>query len=49
MRVSTNEQNLVLQRDALEAAGCERLYDDIPVFRSFRALQNGGYPAALSQ
>lgn len=28
MRVSTAEQNLALQRDALDAAGCERLYDD---------------------
>jgi DNA invertase Pin-like site-specific DNA recombinase len=28
MRVSTSEQNLALQRDALKAAGCERLYDD---------------------
>ena len=28
MRVSTSEQNLFLQRDALKAAGCERLYDD---------------------
>ena len=28
MRVSTAEQNLALQRDALEAAGCERLYED---------------------
>ena len=28
MRVSTAEQNLDLQRDALNAAGCERLYDD---------------------
>ena len=27
-RVSTVDQNLDLQRDALEAAGCERLYDD---------------------
>ena len=29
MRVSTSEQNLALQRDALEGAGCERLYEDI--------------------
>lgn len=28
MRVSTSEQNLVLPRDALEGAGCERLYED---------------------
>ncbi len=28
MRVSTAEQNLALQRDALEGAGCERLYED---------------------
>jgi DNA invertase Pin-like site-specific DNA recombinase len=28
MRVSMVEQNLELQRDALEAAGCERIYDD---------------------
>jgi len=29
MRVSTTEQNLALQRDALEGAGCERQYEDI--------------------
>ena len=29
MRVSTAEQNLALQRDALAAAGCERFYEDI--------------------
>jgi DNA invertase Pin-like site-specific DNA recombinase len=29
MRVSTGEQNLDLQHDALERAGCERIYDDI--------------------
>ena len=29
MRVSTGEQNLDLQRDALERAGCERIYDDV--------------------
>src|SRR5271165_6695281 len=28
MRVSTSEQNLALQRDALEGAGCERFYED---------------------
>lgn len=28
MRVSTIEQNLDLQRDALEGACCERLYED---------------------
>lgn len=27
-RISTNDQNLDLQRDALEAAGCERLFTD---------------------
>lgn len=29
MRVSTAEQNLALQRDALVGVGCERLYEDI--------------------
>ncbi len=28
MRVSTAEQSLALQRDALAAAGCERFYED---------------------
>ena len=27
-RVSTDDQNLALQRDALTAAGCERIYED---------------------
>jgi hypothetical protein len=29
MRVSIGEQNLDLQRDGLERAGCERVYDDV--------------------
>jgi hypothetical protein len=29
MRVSTGEQSLDLQRDALERAGCERVYEDV--------------------
>ena len=28
MRVSTSEQNLALQRDALEGVGCERIYEN---------------------
>ena len=27
-RVSTTDQNLTLQKDALEKAGCERIYKD---------------------
>ncbi|HYD63935.1 recombinase family protein [Azospirillum sp.] len=29
MRVSTGDQSLDLQRDALEAAGCQRIYQDV--------------------
>lgn len=29
MRVSTGEQSLGLQRDALERAGCERQFEDV--------------------
>lgn len=29
MRVSTGEQNLDLQRDALDRAGCNRIFDDV--------------------
>ena len=29
-RVSTTDQNLSLQKDALEKAGCERIYEDEP-------------------
>lgn len=28
-RISTNDQNLRMQEDALKAAGCEELYTDI--------------------
>ena len=31
MRVSTAEQDIALQRDALEKAGCERLFEDIGI------------------
>ena len=27
-RVSTTDQNLTFQKDALEKAGCERIYED---------------------
>ena len=27
-RISTDDQNLALQHDALTAAGCERIYED---------------------
>ena len=27
-RISTDDQNLALQRDALAAAGCEKIYED---------------------
>ncbi|HAT33972.1 MAG TPA: transposase [Janthinobacterium sp.] len=42
-RVSTDDQNLALQRHALEAAGCERMFEDMAsggrlVFHLFGAL-----------
>ena len=44
MRVSTSEQSLDLQRDALEQMGCERMYDDIC---SGRAVERTGLSKAL--
>ena len=44
MRVSTGEQSLALQRDALELAGCERVYEDVC---SGRATERPGLAQAL--
>ncbi len=44
MRVSTGEQNLDLQRDALDRAGCERVFDDVC---SGRATERTGLGKAL--
>lgn len=44
MRVSTGEQSLDLQRDALERVGCERIYDDVC---SGRATERPGLSKAL--
>jgi DNA invertase Pin-like site-specific DNA recombinase len=44
MRVSTGEQNLVLQRDALGRVGCERIYEDVC---SGRATERPGIAKAL--
>ena len=44
MRVSTGEQSLDLQRDALERAGCERVYEDVC---SGRATEQPGLTQAL--
>ncbi|MYL85405.1 recombinase family protein [Desulfovibrio aerotolerans] len=44
MRVSTDEQNLDLQRDALARAGCERVYDDVC---SGRTTERPGLAKAL--
>ncbi|MEO1988943.1 MAG: recombinase family protein [Martelella sp.] len=44
MRVSTGEQNLNLQRDGLEQAGCEKIYDDVC---SGRATERPGLAKAL--
>lgn len=44
MRVSTGEQNLDLQRDALDRVGCERVFDDVC---SGRATERPGLGKAL--
>lgn len=44
MRVSTGEQSLDLQRDALDRAGCERVFDDVC---SGRATERPGLGKAL--
>ncbi len=44
MRVSTGEQNLDLQRDALDRAGCDRVFDDVC---SGRATERAGLDKAL--
>ena len=44
MRVSTAEQSLDLQRDALERAGCERIHEDVC---SGRATERPGLSGAL--
>ena len=44
MRVSTSEQSLDLQRDALEQLGCERMYEDTC---SGRAIERPGLSKAL--
>ena len=30
-RISTSEQNLYMQEDALKSEGCEQIYKDMPV------------------
>lgn len=45
-RVSTEEQNLDLQRQALEAAGCEKIFEDHGV--SGAATERPGLAAALA-
>ena len=44
-RVSTAEQSLALQQDALTAAGCERLFTDVA---SGAAAERDGLTAALA-
>ena len=40
-RVSTHEQNLDLQRDALKAAGCGKIVEDTGSGRQARAAGSG--------
>src|SRR5208337_2444250 len=45
-RASTTDQNLALQRDALKAAGCERIFTDKGI--SGRAADRPGLDRALN-
>jgi DNA invertase Pin-like site-specific DNA recombinase len=44
MQVSTDEKNLDLQRDALDRAGCDRIFDDVC---SARATERAGLDKAI--
>ncbi|CAK0756015.1 hypothetical protein CCP3SC15_2100005 [Gammaproteobacteria bacterium] len=45
-RVSTDDQNLALQRDALNAAGCEKVFNDHGISGTIRA--RSGLDATLA-
>ena len=44
-RISTHDQNLELQRDALATAGCEKIFTDIA---SGGTAERGGLTAAIA-
>ena len=41
MRMSTAEQSLDLQRDALKQAGCRKIYEDVCAGRAVRYRRTG--------